>query len=415
MTDQKYNVDLEKLPSLNLFQLREVGSKIGVRNPTALKADELRAAIIDVVNGVAQPYRKVKSGRPHSKELIPDDEWDRIIGFDDQMKKKFNTMPSNTLFSNDASLIKQSKDTVFKGYIAVLGANKYFFPCKSAEVCFDVFLKVDYDIPYFDSLRNSDYVTCILNLTLKNPTVIKILSINGYEPEELKRQDFDEMKQIPLESTINFERNNLQFLNNVCPIKLGGRVMILGTKASGQNYLCNSIAKDLEERYSIIYLSICKKPEERVNLKNSEYLFTTFDAQPRDINFYFDLLNDRVKRLCEFGQDVVLIVDDIVDLMENLKSVITARQQNMPISMYYPNILQQLKRLLANSIHTENGSITIICAGSNDCDDAQFREYCAELDKLCNTHIKLDRVAYTQGKDEFFDAENTYSEVVRTL
>lgn len=415
MANQKYDVDLEKLPSLNLFQLREVGSKIGVRNPTALKADDLRAAIIDVVNGKVEPYTKVKSGRPHSKELIPDEEWDKIIGFDDQMRKKFNTSSSSTLFSPDASLIRQSKNTIFKGYVAILGDDKYFFPCKGLDVCVDVFSKIDSDIPYFDTLRNADYITCILNLTLKVPTVIKILNINGYEPEDLKRQEFEEMKQIPQNSPITFERNNLQFLNKNCSIKLGQRIMILGPKASGQNYLCNCIAKDIEEKYSVIYLSICKKPEEQVNLQNSEYLFTTFDAEPRDISFYFDLINDRVKRLCEFGQNVILIIDDIADLMQNLKSLITSRQKNMPISLYYPNILQQLKRLLANSIYTENGSITIICAGSSDSEDSQFREYCEELDKLCNTHIRLNRLAYSQGKEEFYDEQNTYSEVVRTI
>ena len=41
MTNNKYNVDIDKLTTLNLFQLREVGSKVGVRNPTALKADAL--------------------------------------------------------------------------------------------------------------------------------------------------------------------------------------------------------------------------------------------------------------------------------------------------------------------------------------------------------------------------------------
>ena len=82
MTKEKYNVDINKLSSLNLYQLREVGSKIGVKNPTAMKTEELRNAIKMVVKGQIEPYEKIKSGRPHRREIIPDEDWNKVVGYD---------------------------------------------------------------------------------------------------------------------------------------------------------------------------------------------------------------------------------------------------------------------------------------------------------------------------------------------
>ena len=55
MTKEKFNVDINKLSSLNIYQLREVGSKIGVKNPTGMKTEELRNAIKMVVSGQVEP------------------------------------------------------------------------------------------------------------------------------------------------------------------------------------------------------------------------------------------------------------------------------------------------------------------------------------------------------------------------
>lgn len=407
---KKYSVDLTKLASLNLFQLREVGFKIGVRSPTSLKVEELRSAIISIVKGEVEPYTKVKSGRPHSKELIPDTEWDKIIGFDSQSLKKFNPSKSSILHSPKFSSITQ-ENIIYSGYIEIVGHDKYFFPCKAGEIYIDVFSQIDANIPHFNTLRNGDLINCLINFENNVPVVSKIISINGIEPSKLVRPIFEEMKCSSLDEPIKFTLKNLDFLNNICQIRRGQRVMILGQKSSGQNFLCNCIAKDMEATHSIVYLSICKKPEEKVALESSDYFFTTFDAEARNISFYFDLLAERIKRLCELGKDVVLIIDDIVDLMSNLKELIPEHQHQT----FYMGIIQQLKRLLANSFYSQNGSITIILAGSSDSSDSQFVQFCETLDGLCNTHIKLNRTAYIQGKDEFFDPENTYTEVVRTI
>ncbi len=62
-------VTKKDLQGLHLQTLREVGRKVGVRAPAALKKDDLINGIIDVVSGKVPP-RHAKSGRPCIKDNL---------------------------------------------------------------------------------------------------------------------------------------------------------------------------------------------------------------------------------------------------------------------------------------------------------------------------------------------------------
>lgn len=95
------------LQELGIFQLRAIGMKVGVKNPTKLKKQELINSIIKIECGELEPFKKkTNQGRP-SKVIIdlPDknllnntnliDEYKKFL----QMLKDFN-ISLNILIDN---------------------------------------------------------------------------------------------------------------------------------------------------------------------------------------------------------------------------------------------------------------------------------------------------------------------------
>lgn len=413
MTKEKFNVDINKLSSLNIYQLREVGSKIGVKNPTGMKTEELRNAIKMVVSGQVEPYEKIKSGRPHRHQIIKDEDWNRVIGFEN----KFNDILSNqnifgSLYSVNGSQAHKVISNDFCGIAKFINNKLYILQGSLKKIDSSIYAIVDNNLPYANLIKESDFVRCEITKTDNKINATNILTINGLYPTDILRVDFDNMLPCSLGEQIYFNLKQNAFLNSICPIKLGQRVMIKGKLGSGQTYLTNSIAKDLENKYSVIFLATCKRPEERINLNQADYFFSTFDTLPKDSIIYFELACERAKRLCENGNNVVLIIDDIIMLMQIFRNLICEKIKD--VENYYDVILQQFKKIFAISKNTKNGSLTLICAGS-ECNNEKFNHYLNELDMLCNCHIELNKQDYIQGKLEFYEKDKTYTEIIRDI
>ena len=411
------NVDVRKLGNLNLFQLREVGAQIGVKNPTTLRANKLREAIKDVVEGRTQPYLKIKSGRPHAKKIIPDEDWDRLVGFDDGLNQDFgaNNNISGALFALRSSRLAESDQTEYSGFVKNVGERWVFFPEVQQFCSIDKYAIIPDTFDFLDSLRVGDKITCKLEFEKDGPKVSNVLAINGQKIDNKTELGgvFSEMTPKALGDVIEFSLPQLDFLNKVCPIRLGQRVLVKGPNASGQTYLASSIAKDLESRYAVVYFAVAKRPEDKITLNSCEYLFTAFDVEPRDISFLYEIALERAKRLCELGKNVVFIIDDITSLMLNIRNLITEKDKSE--KEHSVEIIKQLKRMLGNSKFTDNGSLTIISTAYTDSFLPQFNENLDEIDNIVNCHINLIKEDYRTGKAEFYDKNNTYADIVREI
>ncbi len=399
---QKYEVDVSKLDSLNVYQLREVGFKIGVKNPTTMTTTQLKDAITQITLGTSLPYIKKKSGRPRKKELIPDNKWNHLIGFENTFEQHFPTIYANKNFaqSPDQSVFQSLKSTIWDGYVYSFDNNLYFFPntkCWS-EIKYAL---INPNLPLFYQLQSGDYITCKIDF-LQTPCVVnEIIKISP-------------PTQDAIDEPFRYTLPQLDFVPKQCPIKKGNRIFIHGLSFSGQTYLCNSFAKNFDDQAAVVYFSIAKKPEERITLKDAEYFFSTFDVDEQSIVFYFHILCERVKRLCALGQDVVFIIDDLNTLF---KSIYTHSTQNhhQPAEVVYNQITQQIKRLLASSGAFDKGSITLIVASFDDEHDTLLKEILCNVNKMCNTHIALDRNAFMHGETYFLVEEDTYTESVRSV
>ena len=403
---QEYSVDINKLDKLSIFQLREVGAKVGVKNPTALRTEDLKKAIIDVVTGKVPPYKKAKSGRPH-KSIIPDEEWNKIVGFEDDFNM-FDTNETTSLYSYSSSLNKRLEEKVLTGYtIEMFG----IFLCaigEANELQMDKCAKITTETLHYPLLQVGDKITCNIEVTDEDklPNVTKICSINGYDVKEYASK-YEEKESKYFDKTINFTLPQLQFINTNYPIKLGQRVLIMGEKDSGQTFMENSIAKDLSKEFKIVYLAIGKKPEDRITLPISDYFFTTFDIKPADLIFTYEVALNRAKNLCNNGENVIFLIDDLSSLINNYISYF--KQKKIYFDTSNEEILQKIKTLFASGKNTENGSLTIITSTNNDL-PTPFNEYINEITSFCNCIIYLNKEEFQNNEEEFYDKNKTWIE-----
>lgn len=405
---QNYSVDINKLDKLSVFQLREVGAKVGVKNPTTLRTEELRKAIIDVVTGKVQPYKKAKSGRPH-KSVIPDEDWEKIVGVEENFDL-FCINDNLPLYSYYGSVNKRMEEQVLTGYTIEMYGEFLCTIGNADEVKLDKCAKITPDTQFYGLLHVGDKITYNVKIadTDKLPIVTKILTINDCEPMSYLSK-FAEENSKCFDKTIDFTLPQLKFINDNFPIKQGQRILIAGEKDSGQTYLANSIAKDLSSEYKVVYFAISKKPEERIELPNVEYFFTTFDIKPIDVVFNYEIAISRAKNLCNTGNQTILVIDDLADLIKNFSS--TLKQKKLCLDNSSEEVIQRIKTLFAAGKNTEHGSLTIFACMSED--DTQVSAYLDEATKYCNCNIYLSKTDYLDNKQVFYDKEKTQVESIK--
>ena len=406
----KYEVDVTKLASLNVYQLREVGFKIGVKNPTTMTTYALRNEIMKIALGVIEPYHKKKLGRPRKKELIPDSEWASTIGFDNAFEKFFPTIynTQNLARSSTASEMDKLQNKEFAGFVYNFDNSLYFFINNKSwdEI---KYASINPNLPNYYALHSGDYITCKINFN-QTCEVSEITSINEVDIVDVGKTQ--SLSHQPTE--FNFDLPQLKFVNEKCPFSAGQRVCIHGLTASGQTYLCNSFAKNFDSSHSVVLFSIGKKPEEKIELSNGEYYFSTFDVDDQSVVFYFNLLCDHIKQLRKQNKDVVFIVDDINSIMRSIYNHSENNRHQNP-AVVYTQIEQQMKKLLACCGADEFGSVTLIVSCNDDEADTQFKNIINSVNKMCNTHILLDRTAFMKGNPEFFIEDETYTENIRNV
>lgn len=410
---KKYEVNVEKLDNLSIFQLREVGARVGVKNPTTLRTKELKEQIIDVINGKIEPYKKEKSGRPH-KSIISDDQWDELVGF----KNPFNAFQDQkdvqylSLYSPTSSVNKRLSDKILTGYVAESFNELIFIHGEPDEIDASKFAKITRQSINSSLVLPGDKITCKIkfeDLTSLNdipsPEVTEIITINGKRTDPYEAT-FNKNADLTDGTPITFSLPQLQFINTKCPVYTGQRVYIFGESNSGQTYLANSIAKDLSKDYKVVYLATCKKPEEKLNIENIEYFFTTFDVSPTNLLFNFELALDRAKNLCNNGYKTVFIIDDISSYIINYANALKSKY-SMP-DLHYDEILQSIKSLCASSKNTVKGSLTTFITGIDNL-NAPFNSYLETINTLSTNHIVLSKKDFQENKPEFFVEEKTFA------
>lgn len=401
---KEYEVDVRKLVNLSIYQLRDVGAKVGVRNPTAMRSKELRDAICAVVTGKVEPYLKAKSGRPH-KDVISDDDWDELVGFN----SSFGFSNSNnmlSLYSSMSSVHPSKMQGEYMGYVMEMNNELCVIIGEPEDIRLDRYARITDETNNFAFIKTGDKITCTIEPgedKQLSPIVKDIKTINGAPAESLRTQQ-EPAENVANDEEFNFKYPQLQFLVDKFPIKKGQRALFMGERGSGQEFLANSIAKDLSKDYQVVYFSGNKNPEYRMQFNNNvEYFFSAFDVLPKNLIFAFEVALLRAKRLSR-DYNVVLLVDDVSDMVAFYLDLFKQKNNTADIDK---DILQQFKSLYAASKFNSTSSLTIISFASTP-EDEEVAEYLTKLDTMVNCHYMLDKQAFVNGKMEFLDENSCH-------
>ncbi len=246
------------------------------------------------------------------------------------------------------------------------------------------------------ALRSGDIIcgnTKIKTASEKFSALLYIKSVNSFSIEEtLKRKRFENLTPVFPYERIHLETNGssvaARMVDLIAPIGKGQRGMIVSQPKSGKTTLLKEIANSITRNHpdmNLIILLIDERPEEVTDIKESihgekvEVIYSTFDELPENHKRVSEMVIDRAKRLVEYGNDVVILLDSITRLARayNLTCQSSGRTLSGgldPAALHMPKKFFGAARKMR-----EGGSLTILATALVDTgsrmDDVVFEEF----------------------------------------
>ena len=238
----------------------------------------------------------------------------------------------------------------------------------------------------------------------KNPALLEITTINGRSPEEAKkRRRFEDMtalfpdEKLRLEDEDDPTNMTARIVDLICPIGKGQRGLIVSPPKAGKTTIMKTIATSIEKNnpeVRLIVLLIDERPEEVTDMQRhvrGEVIASTFDRPSDQHTQVAEMAIEKAKRMVEYGEDVVVILDGITRLSRayNLAAPASGRilSGGIDAGALYPP-----KRFFGAARNIEEGgSLTILATAlvetNSRMDEAVFEEFKG----TGNMELRLDR------------------------
>ncbi|MDE6441624.1 MAG: hypothetical protein K2L12_02600 [Clostridia bacterium] len=405
-----------RLDALSIYDIRQVAREVGVPQPTEGKKERLLTYIVDIATGTKDPEkRSPKGARPKSssydRNLVSDILKCREMYLLGEEAERDNTpfimtvsSGSDPLNFNGEGLLEKSGE---KWFIRAAGNNGDLIEV----VVHDKFISDYY-------LREGDIVCgqCKRKTLEELAGLVSIISVNGGSVSKLKlRPQFDSLtpaypdKQLKI--SCGEHDTTGRIIDLFSPVGKGQRAFITGARSTGKTYLLKTIAQGIQTNnpeVKLIFTLIDARPEEaadfRMTFPETDVFTSSFDAGYAGHVRTAKLALEYAKRRVEGGEDVVLLLDDIVRL---------TRSYNMCnkqfISAIDSSAIASVKKYLAAAKNTvSGGSLTIVATlgtGGGEDENAVF----AALKDLCNMRIALSLELSRAHVRPAFDLQETYA------
>ncbi len=237
----------------------------------------------------------------------------------------------------------------------------------------------------------------------KYPALVRIESANGAEPQKGRyRTNFDDLTPLyPMERLrLEWKPNDIapRVVDLVSPIGKGQRGLIVSPPKAGKTTILKQVAQSIAANYPEVKLFVLladERPEEVTDWERSveeaTVVSSTFD-QPADNHIAVaELLLERVKRLVEEGEDVVVLLDSITRLARayNLAAPASGRilSGGVDSAALYPP-----KKFFGAARNIENGgSLTIIASALVETGSRMDEVIYEEFKGTGNMEIHLER------------------------
>ena len=220
--------------------------------------------------------------------------------------------------------------------------------------------------------------------------LLKLESVNDYPAEEIKKTTlFDNFTPLYPEEKFNLEVDkkdmSTRIMDLISPIGKGQRGLIVAQPKTGKTILLQKIANAIRTNHpntKLLILLIDERPEEVTDMKRSvdaEVVSSTFDEPPGRHVAVADMVIQKARRLVEFGDDVVILLDSLTRLGRAHNAVIPHSGKILSGGVD-ANALRKPKQFFGAARNTEeSGSLTIIATALIDTgsrmDDVIFEEF----------------------------------------
>ena len=237
--------------------------------------------------------------------------------------------------------------------------------------------------------------------------VTKITVVNDRDPMKAKhRVHFDNLTPLYPDEKLTLEiadkktpKEDLvtRVIDLVSPQGKGQRSLIVAPPRAGKTVMLQNIAHAITSNHSevkLIVLLIDERPEEVTDMKRSvkgEVVSSTFDEPATRHVQVAEMVLNKAKRMVEYGEDVVILLDSITRLARAYNTVIPSSGKVLTGGVD-ANALQRPKRFFGAARNVENGgSLTIISTALVDTGSRMDEVIFEEFKGTGNSEIVLDR------------------------
>lgn len=233
-------------------------------------------------------------------------------------------------------------------------------------------------------------------------SLVKVESINGKDPEFAKRRTlFTNLTPIYPDSRLVMETSQDHVIGRlidlIAPIGRGQRGLIVSPPKAGKTTILKEIAHSITSNYPNVHIKVLlidERPEEVTDMERSvkgEVISSTFDEPPERHIKVSELVLESAKRLVEFGEHVVILLDSITRLARAYNLVMPPSGRTLSGGLD-PSSLHKPKRFFGGARNIENGgSLTILATALVDTGSRMDDVIYEEFKGTGNMELHLDR------------------------
>lgn len=246
------------------------------------------------------------------------------------------------------------------------------------------------------NLKTGDIIVGNLRVKSQNEkfaALLYIKTINGMNPNDAtRRPNFEDMTPVfpneRLHLAANTNNVSMRIVDMMSPVGKGQRGMIVAPPKAGKTTLLKEVAKSITRNHKDCYLIILlidERPEEVTDIKESiegpnvEVVYSTFDELPDHHKRVSEMVLERAKRLVEYKQDVIILLDSITRLARAYNLVVPPSGRTLSGGLD-PAALHMPKRFFGAARNMrEGGSLTVLATAlietGSKMDDVVYEEF----------------------------------------
>jgi len=229
-----------------------------------------------------------------------------------------------------------------------------------------------------------------------------IETINGTDPAQYSQtREFTKLTSIDPTERLELSAGNpnlsMRVLDLITPIGKGQRGLIVAPPKTGKTTLIEEIAEAVADNHPdihLVMLLIDERPEEVTHMKRrvrGEVIASSADQNAEYHLQIAKLVHERVKRMVECGQDVVMLLDSITRLARASNRETSRRGRTMSGGVDSRALEFPRKFFGAARKAEEGGSLTIIATALIDTGSQMDEVIFQEFKGTGNLELVLDR------------------------